>query len=92
MAAIALEGTFLPGVEIKPRKVFGIPSTGMALGKVDDALDSELSARFDADVAPRSFRVTIEVEVEARYAEDCDKIARKAIKGGQGAVISAEPG
>ncbi len=92
VAAIALEGTFLPGVEIKPRKVFGIPSTGMALGKVDDALDSELSARFDADVAPRSFRVTIEVEVEARYAEDCDKIARKAIKGGQGAVISAEPG
>ncbi len=91
VAAIATEGTFLPGLEIKPRKVFGIPSSGMALGKVDAALDTDLTAQFDADAAPRTFTVTMTVEVEARYAEDCEKLARKAIKGGQGGLTAATP-
>ena len=91
VAAIALEGTFLPGLEIKPRKVFGIPSSGMALGKVDVPLDTDLTAEFDADAGPRTFAVTMTVEVEARYAEDCEKLARRAIKGGQGAMVGADP-
>ena len=91
VAAIATEGTFLPGLEIKPRKVFGIPSAGMALGKVDAALDADLTAQFEADHEPRTFSVTMIVEVEARYAEDCEKIARKAIKSGKGTMTDATP-
>ncbi len=91
VAAIALEGTFLPGVEIKPRKVYGIPSSGMALGKVDAPLDTDLSTQFEADAAPRPFKVTMTVEVDARYAEDAGKAAQKAIKAGKGTVLSAEP-
>ena len=86
VAAIAIEGTFLPGVEIKPRKVFGVHSQGMALGKVDAALDADLTAQFEADLAPRAFKVTVEVEVEARYAEDAGAVAAKAIGKGQGTV------
>jgi tRNA-binding EMAP/Myf-like protein len=91
VAAIALEGTFLPGVEIKPRKVFGIHSEGMALGKVDAAPDADLGAQFEADAPERSFTVTVEVEVTARYADDARKLAGKAIKKGGGTVVSAEP-
>ena len=88
VAGIAVEGTILPGLEIKPRKVFGIPSSGMAMGKVDAALDTDLTEQFDADRAPRPFKVTIEVEVEAAYAEDAGKIAAKAIGKGTGTVVS----
>ena len=80
VAGIALEGTFLPGLQIKPRKVFGLHSEGMALGVVDAAIDTDLSARFEADAEPRAFRVTIEVEVQARYAEDAQKAALKAAR------------
>lgn len=91
VAGIAFEGTILPGLVIKPRKVFGIPSDGMAMGKVEAELDTDLTEHFDADRAPRPFTVTIEVEVEAPYAEDAEKVARKAIGKGQGAVTGAAP-
>ena len=87
VAGIAIEGTVLPGVVIQPRKVFGIHSQGMAMGKVQAELDADLTAHFDADRSPRAFKVTVEVEVEAPYAEDAEKIARKAIGKGQGNVI-----
>ncbi len=86
VAGIALEGTWLPGVQIAARKVFGVHSEGMAMGKVDSPLDADLTARFEADAAPRPFTVTIEVEVEARYAEDAHKAALKAAKS-SGKVI-----
>lgn len=88
VAGIAVIGTFLPGLEIKPRKVFGIPSEGMAMGKVDADLDVDVSEQFEADAPERTFTVTLSVEVTARYADDCEKIARKAIKSGQGEVVS----
>jgi tRNA-binding EMAP/Myf-like protein len=91
VAAIALEGTFLPGVEIKPRKVFGILSEGMALGKVEAAPDTDLGEQFEADAPERAFTVTVEVEVTARYADDARKLAGKAIKKGGGTVVSAVP-
>ena len=89
VAGIAIEGTVLPGVVIQPRKVFGVQSQGMAMGKVQAELDTDLTAHFDADRAPRPFRITVEVEVEAPYAEDAEKIARKAISKGQGQVVGA---
>ena len=89
VAGIAIEGTVLPGVVIQPRKVFGIHSQGMAMGKVQAELDADLTAHFDADRSPRTFKVSVEVEVEAPYAEDAEKIARKAIGKGQGNVIGA---
>lgn len=85
---IAQLGTFLPGMEMKPRKVFGIPSEGMAMGPVDAELDADLSEQFEADRPVRSFKVTLEVEVEARYAEDCKKLAQKAVKSGTFEVTS----
>jgi tRNA-binding EMAP/Myf-like protein len=88
VAAIALEGTWLPGVQIKPRPVFGIPSSGMALGKVDAALDADLTERFEADAEPRSFEVTVTVQVEARYAEDAADQVKKAVK--QGSFVVGE--
>ena len=90
VAGIATEGTWLPGVQIKPRKVFGIHSEGMALGKVDAAVDTDLTEHFDADREPRSFTVTMTVEVEARYAEDAGALAAKAIGKGKGAVTHVE--
>ena len=87
IAGIALEGTFLPGVEIKPRKVFGIHSQGMALGVVEAELDDDLTERFEADAPVRTFKVTLEVEVEARYAEDAEKGVKKAVKQDKGRVI-----
>lgn len=87
VAGIAVEGTTLPGLTIAPRKVFGIPSDGMAMGKVEAELDTELTAQFDADRAPRTFTVTIAVEVEAPYAEDAEKLAAKAIGKGKGKVV-----
>jgi phenylalanyl-tRNA synthetase beta chain len=84
VVAVALEGTHLPGLEIKPRKVFGIPSQGMALGPVDAELDADVGAEFDADRAPRPFQVTVTVTVDGRYAEDAEKAARKQIGKGDG--------
>jgi tRNA-binding EMAP/Myf-like protein len=89
VAGIAVEGTVLPGLEIKPRKVFGIPSDGMAMGKVEAELDADLTEHFDADRKPRPFKVTVEVVVEAPYAEDAEKIGAKAIGKGNGTVLSA---
>ena len=91
VAGIALEGTVLPGLVIKPRQVFGIHSDGMAMGKVDAELDANLTAQFEADAEPRTFRVTVEVDVEARYAEDASKLAAKEIKKGGGKVVSVKP-
>lgn len=76
-AGIALNGTSLPGMTIKPRKVFGIDSSGMACGPVEGELDSDVSAQFDADLPPRTWKVTLEVEVEASYEEDAGKLAMK---------------
>ena len=76
------------GLEIKPRKVFGIPSEGMAMGKVDAPLDTDVSAQFDADAPERTFTVTLQVEVTARYSNDTEKLARKAVKSGKGQVVS----
>jgi|GEM_PF-1987090 len=89
VAGIAIEGTVLPGVVIKPRKVYGIHSEGMAMGKVDAELDADLTEHFEADKAPRPFKVTIEVTVDAPYAEDAQKIGAKAIGKGKGSVLSA---
>ena len=89
VAGIAIEGTVLPGLVIKPRKVFGVHSEGMAMGKVDVEPDTDLTAHFDADRAPRPFKVTIEVVVDAPYAEDAQKIGAKAIGKGKGTVVSA---
>jgi len=80
IAGVALEGTWLPGLQIKPRKVFGLHSEGMALGVVDAAVDADLSAQFEADQEPRTFKVTLEVEVEARYAQDAERAALKAAR------------
>jgi len=84
VVAVALPGTRLPGVTIEPRKVFGIPSSGMALGPVDADLDSDLTERFGADAPERAFEVTVKVTVRASYAEDAEKLARKAIGKGKG--------
>ena len=89
VAGIAVEGTVLPGLVIKPRKVFGVHSQGMAMGKVQAELDADLTAHFNADAAPRAFKVTYEVVVEARYAEDATKLAFKAIGRGKGTQLSA---
>ena len=89
VAAIAQLGTLLPEGEMKPRKVFGIDSEGMALGPVDAAPDTDLSAQFEADAPKRTFTLTFEIEVEGHYATDAEKAARKAFKSGQGTLISA---
>lgn len=89
VAAIAQLGTWLPEGEIKPRKVFGIDSEGMALGPVDDAPDTDLSARFDADQPERTFELTFTIEAKGHYASDAEKAARKQFKGGAGSVVSA---
>jgi tRNA-binding EMAP/Myf-like protein len=89
VAGVAVEGTVLPGLVIKPRKVFGIPSSGMAMGKVEAELDADLTAQFNADRSPRAFKVTYEVIVEAPYAEDAAKLASKAIGRGKGTQLSA---
>ena len=91
VAGIAVVGTFLPGLEIKPRKVFGIPSEGMAMGKVEAELDADVSEQFEADAPERPFAVTLTVEVTARYAEDTERLARKAIKSGAGEVVANAP-
>jgi tRNA-binding EMAP/Myf-like protein len=90
VAAIALLGTVLEEGEMKPRKVFGIDSSGMALGPIDAAVDADLTAQFDADRPVRKFRVLLEVEVEGRYTADAEKAARKMAKS-QGKCLSATP-
>ena len=90
VAGIALVGTRLPGLEIKPRRVFGIPSSGMACGPVDAELDADVSEQFDADRPARRWKVTVEVEVEAAYAEDAGKIALKKARS-EGQIVSARP-
>lgn len=89
VAGIALVGTKLPGMEIKPRKVFGMPSSGMACGPVDAALDTDVSAQFDADKPAVKWTVTIQVEVEASYAEDAGKLGLKKARG-SGKVTDAQ--
>ena len=91
VVAIAVEGTWLPGVQIKPRKVFGIHSEGMALGRVEAEVDADLTEQFEADKEPRRFTVTLQVEVEARYAEDAGKAAPKAARS-SGKVIEVVEG
>ena len=90
VAAIAQLGTFLPEGEIKPRKVFGIDSEGMALGPVDAAPDTDLTEAFHADAPVRAFTLTFRIEAEGRYPSDAEKAARKLLKGGAGDLISAE--
>ena len=88
--AVALPGTHLPGVEIVPRKVFGIDSSGMALGPVEQALDTDVTASFDADHAPKPWTITATVTIEARYEEDARKLAEKALRKGHGQVTGCE--
>jgi tRNA-binding EMAP/Myf-like protein len=90
VVGVALVGTKLPGMEIVPRKVFGVHSEGMALGPVDAELDADLTEAFDADRGPRPFLVTVTLSVEAPYAEDAEKLARKQIGKGEGEA-SATP-
>jgi tRNA-binding EMAP/Myf-like protein len=89
MAGIAQLGTWLPEGEIRPRKVFGIPSEGMAMGPVDAALDADLSQQFEADATETTFKITIEVDVRSRYVNGAEKLARKAIGKGEGSLKSA---
>lgn len=89
VAAIAQLGTLLPEGEIKPRKVFGVDSEGMALGPVQAAPDTDLSSDFDADAPQRSWTLTFEIEVEAHYAGDAEKAARKMFKSGAGTCTKA---
>ena len=89
VAAIAQLGTLLEEGEIKPRKVFGIDSEGMALGPVDAAPDADLTSSFGADAPARTWTLTFEIEVEGHYAADAEAAARKAFKGGQGKVVGA---
>jgi len=90
VVGVALVGTKLPGMEIVPRKVFGIPSSGMAMGPVEAELDADLTEAFDADRSPRPFEVTITLTVDAPWAEDAEKAARKQIGKGAGEA-SARP-
>ena len=89
IAGIAQLGTWLAEGEILPRKVFGIASEGMAMGPMDIAVDTDVSAQFDADAPERTHQVTITVPVTARYAEAAEKLARKAIGKGDGDVSVA---
>ncbi len=91
VVAIAQLGTLLAEGEMKPRKVFGIDSEGMALGPVDAPVDTDLSAQFDADAPARTFKLTFEIEVTGHYATDAEKLARKQFKSGEGKLISALP-
>jgi tRNA-binding EMAP/Myf-like protein len=88
--AIAQLDTRLPGVVLKPRKVFGIDSEGMALGPVEAPLDTDLTAQFNADAPAGRFKVTYSVEVEAHYAEDAAPLAAKAIGKKAGELVSSE--
>ncbi len=90
IAGVALEGTWLPGVEIKARKVFGVHSEGMAMGRVEAEVDSDLTGHFDADQEPHTFTVTMTVQVEARYPEDASELAAKAIAKGRGVVTGVK--
>jgi predicted RNA-binding protein with EMAP domain len=90
VAAVAQLGTILPEGPIKPRKVFGIDSEGMAMGPVDAAPDTDLTERFDADAPKRRFKLTLVVEAEGHYPTDAEKAARKQIKSGAGQVVAAE--
>ena len=87
VAGVAVVGTRLPGLEIKARKVFGIPSSGMACGPVDVPVDTDVSAQFNADAPLRAFTVSLEVTVEAAYAEDAGALAKKQARA-NGRVIS----
>jgi tRNA-binding EMAP/Myf-like protein len=89
VAAIAQLGSLLPEGPIKPRKVFGVDSEGMALGPVDAAPDTDLSADFDADAPARTFTLTFEIEVEGHYTADAEKAARKLFKSGKGSLTHA---
>ncbi len=91
VVAIAQLGTLLAEGEMKPRKVFGIDSEGMALGVVDAPVDTDLSAQFEADAPARTFKLTFEIEVMGHYATDAEKLARKQFKSGEGTLISAVP-
>lgn len=90
VVAVAQLDTWLPEGQILPRQVFGIDSQGMALGPVDADLDTDLSAQFQADMPIRKFKVTLEVEVEARYAEDAEKLARKSVSK-KGGIATSQP-
>lgn len=86
VAAIALLGTRLAEGEILPRKVFGVDSSGMALGKVDAEIDADLTAQFDADRTLSRYRMTFEVEIDGYYTTDTEAAARKALSQGKGAL------
>lgn len=90
VAAIAVTGTFLEEGSIEPRKVFGIHSEGMALGPVEAELGADLTAQFDADREPHPIKVTVEMVVEARYATDAIKAARKRIGKGDGEATAVD--
>ena len=88
VVAIAQLGTRLPDIVLKPRKVFGIDSEGMAMGPVEAELDADLSDDFDADRPLRRFVVTYTMEVEAHYPAEAKSIAAKAIGKGKGTATT----
>jgi len=90
VAAIAQLGTWLPEGEIKPRKVFGIASEGMALGPVQAQPDADLTEQFEADAPERTFELTFTIRATGHYATDAEKAARKQLKGGAGQVVKAQ--
>ncbi len=90
VAAVAQIGTFLPEGEIKPRKVFGVASEGMALGVVDAEPGADLTEAFGADAPVRKWSLRFSIEVEGRYPADAERAARKALKGGAGRLEQAE--
>ena len=61
-----------------------------ALGKVDDAPGTELTARYDADQPKRRFKLVFEIEGEAHYPGRIEAELRKALGKGKGALARAE--
>ena len=74
---------------LSPKSV-GIDSSGMALGPVDQALDTDVTQSFDADREPKPWTITATVTIDARYEEDARKLAEKALRKGHGKVIDCQ--
>lgn len=90
VVAVAQPGTQLPEAEIVPRKVFGIDSSGMALGPVEAEPGQDVTDRFEADAPRRRFKLVFEVEGEDHYPERLEKALRKALGKGEGVLAGHE--
>lgn len=90
VAGIAQLGTQLPEFEIVPRKVFGIDSSGMAMGPVDAAPGTDVTAQFGADAPKQRFKLVFEIEGVDHYPERLEKALRKALGKGEGTLVGSE--